>query len=112
MGTPGAPGSRPPGGLRRYLTDLGRVLVGDGTALDRTEAALIGAPDGETISLYAAIEARHGVLLARVTCVLLSILVQWRHCQKQIAGEPMRPLNYARAAVCLMAPIALLWWLV
>ncbi len=91
--------------MTRYLADLWAVLKGDGLALDRTEAALIGAPAGDTVSLYAAIGARHGVLLARVACVVFAVAIQRGHCSAQFpGGRPMGVGNYLRAAVCLLAP--------
>lgn len=94
-----------------YFTDLWRVLRGDGIALDKTEAALIGVPNGDTISLYTAMKARHGVFLARVGCAVFSVLIQRHHCAKQLDGTPMKPMNYVRATACLIAPIVLVWLL-
>ena len=100
--------------MSRYLADLWAVLKGDGLALDRTEAALIGAPAGETVSLYAAVAARHGVVLARVACAVFSVAIQRGHCQAQMpGGRPMSAGNYLRAWVCLTAPawgMVLAWW--
>lgn len=93
-----------------YWRDLWAVLKADGIALDETEAALLGLPNGETISIGEAMAARHGVVLAIVACAVFSVLIQWGHCQKQLAGAPMSGLNYARAFVCLVAPIAAIWW--
>lgn len=97
-----------------YLTDLWRVLRGDGINLDRTEAALLGIPNGETISLYEAMQAKHGVLLAKIACAIFSVLIQWNHCANQLDGTPMKPMNYVRAAICLILflPFAVLWHLV
>ena len=92
-----------------YITNLLAVLKGDGIALDETEAALLGAPGGETISLWAAMEALHGVWLARVACFLLSVLVQWDHCHKQLLGLPMPGISYARAGALLVGVPVGLW---
>jgi len=94
-----------------YLTDLWAVLKGDGIALDKTEAALIGAPNGETISLFSAIEARHGWIAAKVMCAILW-LVQEHHCRDQLTNVPMKPNNYVRAFVLLCMPVAALAWLI
>lgn len=94
-----------------YLSDLWAVLRGDGIALDETEAALLGIPNGETISLYEAMQARHGQLLARVACMVFSVLIQRHHCRDQLTNVPMRSMNYVRAIACLLAPIVLIWWL-
>nr|WP_295741568.1 hypothetical protein [uncultured Acidocella sp.] len=96
----------------RALADLWATLKGDGIQLDIDEAAALGAPRGETISLWAAMEARHGSALAHVVCLAL-FLVQWRHCQDQLAGVPMQPVNYLRAMLLLLifAPGAALVWL-
>ena len=56
-----------------YFSDLWSVLKGDGIALDETEAAMLGAPGGETLSLWTAMEARHGVWLAHVACLAHSM---------------------------------------
>lgn len=90
-----------------FLTDLWAVLKGDGIALDDAEAAALGAPAGETISLWMAMQARHGSALAHLACLALW-LVQFRHCTDQLAGVPMRAGNYLRAAVLLVlfAPVA------
>ena len=91
-----------------YLSDLYAALKGDFIALDETEAALIGARPGETLSLYAAFEAKHGVFWAHVACLVLWI-VQAHHCKDQLLGIPMKTWNYARAAVLLLiAPLAVL----
>ena len=91
-----------------FLSDLWAVLKGDGIALDDAEAAALGAPAGETISLWMAMQARHGSALAHLACLALW-LVQFRHCTDQLAGVPMRVGNYLRAAVLLVlfAPVAL-----
>ena len=86
-----------------YWGDIGAVLKGDFIALDDTEAAILGAPKGETVSLYAEMERRHGWLLARVACVIFSVLIQRGHCRNQLAGgKPMGEQNYIRAAICLV----------
>ena len=91
-----------------YLSDLYTALKGDFIALDETEAALIGAPPGETLSLYAAFEAKHGVFWAHITCLVLW-LVQAHHCKDQMLGIPMKTWNYLRAAILLLiAPLAVL----
>jgi len=97
-----------------YLTDLWRVLRGDGIALDKTEAALLGIPNGETISLYSAMEAKHGVVLAKIACAIFSVLIQRHHCANQLDGTPMTAMNYVRAAICLILflPFSVLWYLV
>lgn len=95
-----------------YLADLWSVIKADGIALDETEAALLGAPNGETISLWAAMASRHGVWLAWVACAVFSVLIQWDHCHKQLLGQPMKPVNYLRAIVCLLVPVVALWWLI
>lgn len=92
--------------------DLWAVLKGDGIALDKAEAAALGGPAGETISVWAAISARHGNLFAHLVCLGL-IVVQARHCQDQITGVPMTWWNYAKAIVLLVAfaPLVPLIWL-
>lgn len=94
-----------------YFADIWSVLKGDGIALDVTEGALIGVPNGETISLYAAMQAKHGQILAMVACAVFSVLIQWNHCADQLTGVPMKPLNYVRAIACLLAPLMLVGWL-
>ena len=93
----------------RAVADLRAVLRGDGIALDEAEARALGAPCGETISLWAAMRARHGSAIARLACFALW-LVQARHCRDQLAGAPMATQNYVRAAVLLVlfAPLAFL----
>lgn len=88
------------------IRDLWRIFKGAGIALDEYEASLLGAPSGDTISVWAAISNRHGNLIAHIACLGL-YLVQWQHCRDQIANVPMRPGNYLRAAVLLIvvAPI-------
>ena len=91
-----------------YFSDLWLALKGDFIALDETEAALLGAPSGETISLWSAMEARHGVWLAHITCLVLW-LVQAHHCKDQMLGIPMKTWNYLRAAMMLLiAPLIVL----
>lgn len=95
-----------------YFTDLWAVLKADGIAFDETEAALLGAPGGETISLWAAMQARHGVVLATIACAVFSVLIQTSHCKKQMLGQPMKAGNYVRAMACLLVPVVLVWWLI
>lgn len=88
------------------LADLWRVFKGAGITLDRDEAAALGAPSGETISLWVAVANRHGNVVAHIACLGL-YLVQVRHCRDQLAGVPMQPGNYVRAAalLVLVAPL-------
>ncbi len=85
-----------------YFSDLLSVIKGDGIRLDDEEAAALGAPSGETISLWCAMQARHGSALAHIACLAL-YLVQWRHCHDQLAGVPMKSSNYVRAFIALIA---------
>lgn len=94
-----------------YLSDLWAVIKADGIALDKTEAALAGIPGGYTISLWEAMQARHGSIKAHIACALLW-LVQEHHCRDQLAGVPMHPNNYVRAILLLLSPIVLVCWLV
>lgn len=94
-----------------YFADLWAVLKADGIALDETEAAFLGAPNGETISLWSAMANRHGSVLGHIACAVWSVLIQWRHCHKQLIGAPMKPLNYVRAIVCLVGGPVLLFLL-
>lgn len=57
----------------------------------------------ETLSLRAARAASRGSRPACILCRTLSWLVQPRHCAKQLSGEPMHPVNYARAAFAIAA---------
>lgn len=84
-----------------YFGDLLAALKGDAIQLDETEAALIGAPAGETVSMFAAMEAKHGVAFAHLACALLWI-VQAHHCADQLLGVPMTWWNYLRAAVLVI----------
>ena len=94
-----------------FLSDLWGILKGDGVRLDEDEAAALGAPAGETISVWVAMDARHGSALAHIACLAL-FLVQWRHCHDQLAGVPMQPVNYLRALILLLlfAPVAAVVW--
>lgn len=89
------------------VSDLWSVLKGDGIALDKAEEAALGGPLGLTISLWAAIESRHGSTIAHLMCLALW-LVQFRHCRDQLIGMPMQTSNYVRAVVLLVlfAPFA------
>lgn len=91
------------------LQDLWAALKGAGIALDETEAAALSGPQGETISIWAAMQARHGSAFAHLVCFGLW-LVQARHCRDQLTGVPMGLSNYARAIVLLIlfAPVAAL----
>jgi hypothetical protein len=93
------------------LNDLITILHGDCIALDKEEADALGGPAGDTISLWAAMQARHGSAFAHIVCIGLW-LVQFRHCTDQLSGVHMRPQNYMRAAVCLVAfaPIVAVIW--
>ena len=99
--------------MSRYFKDLWSVLRADGIDLDKTEEAILGGPEGDTISLWSAMEARHGVVLACIACFVFSILIQFHHCQKQLLDQPMLPANYIRATICLIViPVilAILIW--
>lgn len=95
------------------IGDLWAALKGAGIALDKDEAAALGGPAGETISVWAAMSARHGNLFAHLVCLGLW-LVQARHCQDQITGVPMTWWNYLKAVVLLVlfAPLVPLIWLI
>lgn len=95
------------------IADLWAVLTRAGIRLDEAERAALGGPSGTTISVWAAMEARHGNAFAHVVCLALW-LVQFRHCADQIADVPMRPGNYVRAVLLLipLAPVAALIWAV
>jgi|GEM_PF-4693461 hypothetical protein len=86
-----------------YLGDLWAAIKGDFVALDVTEAAILGAPNGETLSLYDALAARHGSALAHLACVVLSFVVEPGHCANQIAARPMGTLAYIRAGLGVVA---------
>lgn len=98
-----------------YWGDLWLVLRADGVELDRTYAAVLGAPEGETLSLWDAHLAKHGWVGAIVACGVLSVLVQWGHCRKQLLSQPMPPIDAIRAGLALVVVPALsvwgLWWL-
>ena len=94
-----------------YWQDVWAVLKTDGIDLDKTEAALLGIPNGDTISIWEAMEAQHGVFQAVVACAIFSVLIQWGHCRKQLLGQPMKPVNYIRAMALLLAPIVVVLWL-
>lgn len=94
-----------------YFSDLFSVLKGDFIDLDKTEAALLGAPKGETISIWAALESKHGKLLAHIACFVFSILIQWDHCKKQLTNAPMFFENYLRASFGLLIFAAFLLFL-
>lgn len=81
--------------------DMWAILKGEGIELDKSEAAALGGPPGETISVWAAMSARHGSLFAHIVCLTL-YLVQIRHCRDQIANVPMKNQNYVRAILLLM----------
>lgn len=83
------------------LADLWSVLKGDGIALDVEEAEWLGNQHGQTISLWAAMQSRHGSVIARIACLGL-FLVQWKHCRDQLVGVPMQPPNYIAAAILLL----------
>ena len=97
--------------MKQYFQDIVAALKGDFISLDQTEASLIGAPAGETFSYFSAFEDKHGRFWAHVACLILW-LVQAHHCQDQLLGIPMRTWNYARAAVLVLAPFALFYWLI
>lgn len=96
--------------MKRMLTDLWRVLKGAGLKLDEEEEEALGGPEGQTISMWMALRNRHGNALAHVFCLAL-YLVQFQHCRKQLAGQPMAPRNYVRAIILLVlfAPVAVLF---
>lgn len=89
------------------LRDLWAVLKGAGISLDVAEARALGAPSGDTISLWAAMEARHGSAFAHLACLALWI-VQRHHCRDQLRNIPMAPVSYLKAGVLLVlfAPVA------
>lgn len=93
------------------ISDLWKTLTGAGIALDREEAAALGAPAGETISVWAAMSARHGSAVGHLACLGLW-LVQARHCSDTLEGVPMTRWNYVKAMillVCFAPAVALIW---
>lgn len=89
------------------VRDLWALLKGDGIALDKAEAAALGGPARETISVWAAMAYRHGSFFAHLVCLALWV-VQARHCQDQLHNVPMSTWNYVRAIIVLIlfAPVA------
>ena len=83
------------------IRDFVSLLLAGGLWLDREEAAQLGAAAGETISVWSAVSARHGWLIAKLACALLWI-VQRHHCRDQLINVPMKPRNYAMAFVLLV----------
>lgn len=98
--------------MSQYFADIWYVLKRDGIGLDCTEEAILGGPKGETISIWSAMEDKHGYILAHIACVFFSIAIQWHHCKKQLAGVPMQAQNYIRAIIALIACPALLFFLI
>lgn len=81
-------------------------LVQVGVLADETLNVELDGDAGQTLSLRAALAARSGERWACVLCRVLGWLVQRRHCEKQLMHEPMNPLNYVRAAACIMVCFA------
>ena len=93
-----------------YLARLRAILTRDGTDLDVTENTVLDGSPRQTISMRCAIAEHQGKRWGCVACALLSVLVQRRHCTRQLIGLPMTTWNYLRAVVALIAvPVALIW---
>ena len=93
-----------------YWTRIISALTRDGTDLDVTENAVLDGAARQTISMRCAIAQQAGRRWGCVACWLLGVLVQRRHCTRQLIGLPMTPWNYLRAVVALIAvPVALIW---
>ena len=93
-----------------YFANLTSAAKAWGLALDRLEGAILGAPAGQTISMWAAQSAQAGSRFAKATCFLLSILVQCQHCQKTLSNQPMGWLSYIRAFALLIGiPLLLIF---
>lgn len=88
--------------MRRYIANILAALTRDGIDLDETENAVLDGAPGQTISMRCALADARGALWAHVACAALT-LVQFRHCQKQLAGVPMQWWNYCAAVFWLIA---------
>lgn len=80
-----------------------RLLIELGLWCDEGLNVETGGDADQTLSLRAALAARRGSKTACVFCRVLSWLVQPRHCAKQLSAETMRPVNYIRGMLCIMA---------
>ena len=91
-----------------YWTRIVSALTRDGTDLDVTENTVLDGSPRQTISMRCALAERAGKRWGCWACWALSVLVQSRHCQRQLMGLPMTAWNYLRAVVALIAvPAAL-----
>ena len=88
------------------------MLIRDGVDLDRAENAALGGAAGQTISMREALARKAGHFSGVLACAFLSVAVQWRHCAKQLAQQPMGAGNYARAVWWLLLPVwfPAIWW--
>lgn len=77
------------------------TIVQAGLVADEALNVELGGMADETLSHRAAVACAEGSRRACLFCHVLDVLVQPHHCAKQLSGEPMHPLNYLRAAVCL-----------
>jgi hypothetical protein len=85
------------------MTGVAALLVRAGDLADMGLNVLTGGRWGQTLSMRAAIAQISGEKWACDLCGALNVLVQRRHCQKQISGEPMSRWNYLRAGACIVA---------
>ena len=94
---------RPESMIQSAINRILTLLVQLGVLTDEGLNVATGGAANQTLSMRTATAARSGDRWACVLCNLLSILIQPRHCAKQLSGEPMNPWNYLRAAACIFA---------
>jgi hypothetical protein len=84
-----------------------------GFALDSLlNVALLDGEIGETISEHAAMSAHAGKRWACVLCRALNVLVQRKHCDKVLSGQPTTGVPALRSfglLILLCAAIAYAW---
>ena len=87
-------------------------LATAGIALDVAESEATGGPEGLTISMRCARAQAAGKRWGCIACRALDVLVARGHCTATLAGQPVSALAMARALIWLLAPVAVLTWLV
>lgn len=88
-----------------YFSKLKAALTLFGVNLDETENVILDGQQKQTISMRCALALKAKKTWGIVTCVFLSLLIQWRHCLKQLHNIPMNWNNYIRAFVWLTFPV-------
>lgn len=85
------------------MNALRNIIVQFGVLADEGLNTETGGDASQTLSVRTALAAERKERWACILCKALGVVVQREHCEKQLDGAPMHPLNYIRAGIAIAA---------